>query len=123
MKERVVFRAGEGPIHQLRPDFAGLVIAGEHATLVRWDIPANREPISGLHSHEAHEQFCIVLSGDVEMVVGDETIRLGQGDACRIPRRVRHGRTKALNGKPAVVLDVFAPRRPEYETAPETEVT
>jgi len=114
MTERAIFRAGEGPIHQIRPDFAGLVIAGRDCTLVRWDIPAGVVPTAPLHSHAHHEQFCVVLEGAIEMVVSDEPVRLDRGDICRVDPNVRHGRTRALDGKSAVVLDIYTPPRPEY---------
>ena len=114
MTERMVFRASEGPIHQVRPDFAGLVIAGRDSTLVRWDIPAGGVPTAPLHSHADHEQFCVVLDGAIEMVIEGEPIRLDAGDICRVDPNIRHGRTRALNGKSAVVLDIYAPPRPEY---------
>jgi quercetin dioxygenase-like cupin family protein len=113
MAESVVFRGGEGPFYQLRPDLAGVLIDGENVTLVRWEFPVGRPP-TGIHAHTDHEQFCIMLSGAVEMTIGDERVALHAGDVCRIVRNTPHGGTVALGETPAVMLDVYAPRRMEY---------
>ncbi len=116
MADEVVFRAGEGPFRQMRPDLAGVLIGGDEVTLVRWEFPVGR-PATGIHAHAGHEQFCIMLGGTVKMTIGDERITLGPGDVCRIRRNVPHGGTVVLGDEPAVMLDVYAPRREEYAAA------
>jgi quercetin dioxygenase-like cupin family protein len=113
MTEQVVFRAGEGPLHQIRPDLAGVLIPGDEATLVRWEFPVGRLA-TGVHSHDDHEQFCIILSGAVEMTIGSERVTLRMGDVCRIRRKVPHGATIALGDVSAVMLDVYTPPRADY---------
>jgi quercetin dioxygenase-like cupin family protein len=113
MADRVVFRAGEGPFDPIRPDLAGVLIGGDNATLVRWEFPLGRPP-TGVHAHAEYEQFCIMLGGAVEMTIGEERVRLNAGDVCRILRNVPHGATVALGDVPAIMLDVYAPRREEY---------
>lgn len=113
MAEQTVYRAGESAMHQIRPDLAGTVIDGEHATLVRWLIPAGR-PATPLHSHAEYEQITTVLSGRIETTVGDEVFMLGAGDVCQIRRGILHGGTCAVGGQDAVILDVFTPPRPDY---------
>jgi quercetin dioxygenase-like cupin family protein len=49
--------------------------------------PGKRNP---LHSHPEQEEILFVLEGECEHRMGDETYRLGKGDAIRIPRGVRH---------------------------------
>ena len=65
-----------------------------------------------MHSHP-HEQGGIVLEGEFEMTIGEETKRVQQGDMYIIPGGVRHavvtGATKA------VALDIFHPIREEYK--------
>jgi mannose-6-phosphate isomerase-like protein (cupin superfamily) len=42
------------------------------------------------HHHNAIEEIYYILSGDGEMLVGDETRRVGPGDAVYIPKGHRH---------------------------------
>ena len=44
------------------------------------------------------------------------------GDMCRIERNVMHGRTRALDGVNAVLVDVFSPPRADYVAAARKEV-
>ena len=62
------------------------------------------------HKHP-HEQTVNMLEGELEMTVGEETVRLRAGQSYVIPPDVPHcGRalTKCR------VLDVFAPARDDY---------
>ncbi|MDE1995658.1 MAG: cupin domain-containing protein [Rhizobiaceae bacterium] len=111
-----LFPLDGSPIHQIRPDLKGTVCEGEGVTLVRWDIPADRSP-TPIHSHTDHEQFTIIVTGSVETTVGDQVLILHPGDMCRIDRNVPHGKTRALNGINAVLIDVFSPPRDEYVAA------
>ena len=63
------------------------------------------------HSHP-HEQGGIVIEGQLELTIGDETRMLGPRDMYLIPSDERH-RAVAVGG-PAVVVDVFTPIREEY---------
>ena len=116
MSEQVVFRAGEGPFHRIRPDLAGVLIGGEKVTLVRWDFPVGRAP-TPVHAHAEHEQFCIMLAGSVRTRLGDEVVMLNAGDVMRIKRNVPHGATVVLGTENAVMLDVYSPPREEYVAA------
>ena len=64
------------------------------------------------HVHP-HEQIGIVLQGEFEMFIGDETKHMRPGDAYVIPGGVEHG-IVGDNGW-ALVLDVFTPVRDEYK--------
>jgi quercetin dioxygenase-like cupin family protein len=118
LSQRVVYRSGEEPLHWIRPDLAGTVVAGEHCTLVRWAVPAGAEP-TPLHSHMEFEQISTILSGRIETTVGDESFILGPGDICHIRRGEVHGRTRALGEEAAIVLDIFTPPRQQYVEAAE----
>jgi quercetin dioxygenase-like cupin family protein len=118
LSQRVVYRAGEEPLHQIRPDLAGTVVACEHCTVVRWAVPAGADP-TPLHSHVEFEQISTILSGRIETTVGEKSFVLGPGDICHIRRGEIHGKTRALDGQAAVVLDVFTPPRPLYVEAAE----
>ncbi len=63
------------------------------------------------HSHP-HEQAGIVLQGELEMTIGDETRRLKPWDAYVIPGGVEHS-AQGLDA-PALSLDIFSPPREEY---------
>lgn len=112
----IVSRNAEIGLHQIRPDLSGTVIEGDHMTLVRWSVAAGH-PATGVHSHQQHEQFTIVIEGSVETMVGEETLILSAGDVCRIRAGVLHGKTRPLGETGAVLIDVFEPRREDYLVA------
>jgi quercetin dioxygenase-like cupin family protein len=62
--------------------------------------------------HHPHEQGGILISGCVQLTIGDETRVVTAGSMFLIPPNVPH-RAVAMNG-PAVVLDVFSPPREDY---------
>lgn len=70
-----------------------------------------------MHVHTNHEQFGVVLQGQIEMQIGDEVVRLGPGDLYWAPPDTPHGRTLVLGDTPAHVLDVFTPPRDDYVQA------
>jgi quercetin dioxygenase-like cupin family protein len=116
MSEQSVFRAGEGPFHQIRPDLEGVLMGGTDVTLVRWEFPVGRAA-TAVHCHPDHEQFCIMLSGTVKTTLGDEIVTLKAGDVMRIRKNVPHGATVVVGNEPAVMLDVYSPPRAEYVAA------
>lgn len=67
--------------------------------------------VVSLH-HHSHEQGGIVLSGRMELTIGEETRTLGPGEMYLIPPDVPH-RATAIGG-PAVAMDVFSPVREDY---------
>ena len=64
------------------------------------------------HSHP-HEQAGIVLDGELEFTIGDETKVLRAGDVYLIPGNVEH--SAKPRGGPARVVDIFSPVREEYK--------
>jgi quercetin dioxygenase-like cupin family protein len=62
--------------------------------------------------HHPHEQGGILISGRVQLTIGDETRVVEAGSLFLIPPNVPH-RAVAVDG-PAVVLDVFSPVREDY---------
>ena len=101
---------------EVRPNLFGAVIEGEKSTMVRWDMAPDM-PQTGIHWHDNHEQFGVVLVGRIETQIADEVRELGPGEIYHIPKGIHHGRTRVLNGQPAVVLDFFSPPREEYVEA------
>jgi quercetin dioxygenase-like cupin family protein len=65
-----------------------------------------------MHNHP-HEQSGVILSGDFELTIGEETRWLKPGDTYIIPGGVEHG-GRSGDG-PARVLDVFSPVREDYQ--------
>ena len=64
------------------------------------------------HSHP-HEQLGILLEGEGEFTVGDQTRHVRPGDVWRIPGGVPH---KLVAGdRPVRAIDVFHPIREEYK--------
>ena len=108
-----VYRSNQPLLDRLRPDLSGTLMEGRNVTLARWIIESGRKP-TGVHSHDDHEQFTIVISGSIETLVGDELLRLVAGDVCHIPPGIAHGKTLALNDEDAVLIDVFEPVRADY---------
>lgn len=64
------------------------------------------------HSHP-HEQVGIMLEGEMEFTIGDETRIVKAGDIFVIPGGVEH--SVKVGDKPARALDVFSPVREEYK--------
>jgi quercetin dioxygenase-like cupin family protein len=62
--------------------------------------------------HHPHEQAGMLLSGQVQLTIGDETRICEAGSMFVIPPNTPH-RAVAVNG-PAVVLDIFSPVREDY---------
>ena len=63
------------------------------------------------HRHP-HEQGGVVLSGRMELTIGDSTRTLGPGDMYIIPPDTPH-RASAVGGA-CVAMDVFSPVREDY---------
>ncbi len=64
------------------------------------------------HSH-AHEQMGLVLEGEMEMTIGDETRVVKEGEIFVIPGNVEH--SVRVGDKRTRVLDIFSPVREEYQ--------
>jgi quercetin dioxygenase-like cupin family protein len=63
------------------------------------------------HSHP-HEQLGLLLEGEGEFTIGDETRRIRPGDMWRIPGGVVHG--LVCGELPIRAIDVFYPIREDY---------
>ena len=62
--------------------------------------------------HHPHEQSGILLEGQMELTIGDDTQVVDTGSAYIIPPNVPH-RAVAVGGD-AVALDIFSPVREDY---------
>lgn len=63
------------------------------------------------HSHP-HEQISYVVSGEVNVVLGNEVTRLGPGDIFTVPPNIPHS-IQLLTTK-ARLVDAFTPIREEF---------
>jgi quercetin dioxygenase-like cupin family protein len=89
---------------------AGLVLqpllgSGLMVSFARYE-PGAEAP---LHAHE-EEQIFVVVDGEFDVTLGDETRRLKVGDAAVIPAWVPHRVIASIDG-PATQIDVFCPPR------------
>ena len=97
------------PQREIVPGVRIRIIAGSNLMLSIVDLEA--EGIVPTHQHP-HEQAGMILSGQVEMWIGDEKRLVGAGDVYIVPGGVPHG-ARAVGG-PARVIDAFHPLRDEY---------
>jgi quercetin dioxygenase-like cupin family protein len=63
---------------------------------------------SKLHTQPDHDEIVIVIEGEAEFRVGDETRRVGPGDLMFIPRNTLHGRVRTLTESMSA-LSIYAP--------------
>jgi uncharacterized cupin superfamily protein len=101
---------------EIRPNPFGTVIAGAQGAAVRWEFPAGN-PRTGIHWHDEHEQFGVVLAGSISLRIGNDVQRLETGDIYYVPRGVYDGETEVHGDVKAVVLDFFIPPRLDYVAA------
>ncbi len=64
------------------------------------------------HSHP-HEQAGLILQGEFDLTIGEETRHVKQGDAYVIPGGVEHS-VLGSDGW-SLALDIFSPPREEYK--------
>jgi quercetin dioxygenase-like cupin family protein len=62
-----------------------------------------------VHRHDAEEQAVMMISGEIDVTIGAETMRVKAGDVCVIPSGTDH-RFTTIAGE-AVLLEVFGPMR------------
>ena len=97
------------PEVELAPGVRARTPHGERIMLSRLELDA--ESLVPTH-HHPHEQAGILLEGDLELTIGNETRLCKTGDMFIIPGGVPHC-ARPVNG-PALVLDVFSPPREDY---------
>jgi quercetin dioxygenase-like cupin family protein len=85
------------------------VISGERMMMAFFTMEAGAEVPA--HAHP-HEQMGTVIKGAIELVIGQETRKLGKGGAYLIPSGASHSAKILENG--TEVLDIFSPPREEY---------
>lgn len=73
---------------------------GEGILMARINVSSDVE--GSIHNHE---QISLVLEGEFEITIGDETRRLQKGDAFYVPAGVPHG--GRVIATPCVILDCW----------------
>ena len=105
MAEPIVSRPGEGEMHERADGYR----------LIRVDLPDigvieidfDEDLVVAPHTHPDHTDSFLVLEGEVEFTVGDETVVLAPGGFISSPAGVRHGFRSA--GGRARVLNFHTP--------------
>jgi quercetin dioxygenase-like cupin family protein len=84
------------------------LVWGERMLFAEFNVPKG----AGVPRHNhPHEQVGYVVSGRLELTIGDDVRVIGPGDAYLMPSNVPH-HTHALED--TVVVDVFSPVREDY---------
>ena len=84
------------------------LVWGEKTLLSEFHL--NQGAVLPRHSHP-HEQTGYLVSGCLELTIGDETARLGPGDSWCIPGDAGHN---AFALEDSVAIEVFSPVRIDY---------
>ena len=112
--QAAVLKTGEG--HSLRLGDVQMVVKedGTHTRealgLAECEMPPQGLQTPLPHIHHAHEEGFYVLEGELEFVVGTETVRAGPGTFVMVPIGVPHTFSNPTE-KPARFLSILTPRR------------
>jgi len=101
------------PALRIWNDVVARRVQGERLTLAVVEL--GPDSVVPEHRHP-NEQCGVVLEGEVTFRIADETRRLGPGGTWRIIGDTPHEVTAGPEG--AVVIDVFAPAREDWEDRP-----
>jgi quercetin dioxygenase-like cupin family protein len=104
------------PVIQVWDTVVARAVHGERQSLAVVEL--DPDAIVPEHRHE-NEQLGMVIEGTLTFRIGDETRELGPGQAWSIPSNVPHEVTAGPEG--AVVIDVFAPVRVDWEALDKSE--
>lgn len=97
------------------PGVLARVVEGREITFAVVELDPNA--VVGRHQHP-NEQIGIVLKGSMRFNIGDESREIREGDTYNIPANLPHDAAAGPDG--AVVVDVFAPTRSDWQRfAPE----
>ena len=92
------------------PGFLVRAISGKNVMLC--DVTLQPHSESPLHSHPS-EEMAIIIEGEFDMKMGDESQLLKQGDVFLAPPGVIHGGVTREHR--TVMISVFSPPRKDYE--------
>jgi quercetin dioxygenase-like cupin family protein len=104
------------PVIQVWETVIARAVHGERQSLAVVEL--DPDAVVPEHKHE-NEQLGIVIAGSLTFRIADETRELGPGETWTIPSKVPHEVTAGPEG--AVVIDVFAPVRADWDLLEHTE--
>ena len=88
--------------------------SGGEYSLLEWTVAAGAKLPDGacrdyaMHLHGACEETFLILSGELEFVIGNRIVRLGAGDFARVPPNTPHG-YQNVSGESVEMLVGFHP--------------
>jgi len=91
------------------PGFAVRAISGKNIMLC--DVTLQPYSESPLHSHSS-EEMSLIIKGEFDMKIGDESRLLKPGDVYHVPPGIVHGGVTHEQG--TVMISVFSPPRKDY---------
>jgi len=94
---------------ELAPGIVLRLVWGEHVMLSYATFQSNSTVPA--HSHP-HEQTGIVVEGELELTIGNESRVCRKGDAFTIPGNIEH--SAASGDTVTTVIDTFSPPREDY---------
>ena len=97
----ILLRAGEGERLEANPRLATIKVGREELSLIEFELQPGFEGPEP-HTHDDHVDSFYVLEGEVEFLLGEESLRLGAGSFVAAPPGVVHtftgaGRSRLLN--------------------------
>lgn len=95
----------------VRPGVERKAFSGNGATICLHRLWPGHQPKP--HAH-GYEQIVHIIAGEVLFHVGDQQVRLGPGGTLCVPPDVEHY-AEVVGDEPVLNLDVFTPRRAEYD--------
>jgi quercetin dioxygenase-like cupin family protein len=109
---KLTVTAAEGVPFEDGPD-RGRVLAfgrdtGSYGLMELTVAPQPASASLGAHLHDGMEETFLVRRGNLEFLLGDTVIQLGEGDFVRAPAGVRHG-YRNTSGAPVELLVSFHP--------------
>jgi quercetin dioxygenase-like cupin family protein len=93
---------------EIAPGFFGRFVHTQNTTIAYWDI---RQGSTIPVHHHVHEMTVNVISGKLQLTIGNDTQILESGMVGVIPSNVPHTATAITDCK---VIDVFFPVRTDY---------
>ncbi|HUU64756.1 MAG TPA: cupin domain-containing protein [Dehalococcoidales bacterium] len=92
------------------PGFLVRAVSGQRLMFSHVTLEPDSE--APLHKH-TEEQMGVIVEGELDMTIGNETRPLKKGDMYLVPPNVIHG--VVTHTKRTLVLDVFSPPREAYK--------
>ncbi len=94
--------------HRSAPGRAMRVVDGAMGTLIR--LECDGATVLDPHVHDETEQISVILEGEMEFSLGEETRTVRGGDVVLVPRGTPHGMS-VKEGKTALAIEFFTPPR------------